>query len=64
MKHLLISKSTLKPAVWDGGETFEYFIFPENSVYPKGIFCLESVRLPSIKSHQILPASMLTKDFL
>lgn len=33
MKIIIISKETIKPTVWDGGETFEYFIYPENSSY-------------------------------
>lgn len=33
MKITKISKDTLIPTIWDGGETFEYYIYPENSVY-------------------------------
>lgn len=29
----IISKTNILPSVWDGGKTFEYFIFPEDSVY-------------------------------
>lgn len=50
MKHQLIHKSTLKPAVWDGGETFEYFIFPENSVYSQRNFLF---RISSASIHKI-----------
>lgn len=38
MEYQIISKSTIKSSVWDGGETNEYFIFPENSVYAKRNF--------------------------
>jgi len=33
MKITKISKDTLIPTVWDGGETFEYYIYPENTLY-------------------------------
>lgn len=33
MKITKISKDTLTPTIWDGGETFEYYIYPENSLY-------------------------------
>ncbi len=33
MKITKISKDTLIPTIWDGGETFEYYIYPENSLY-------------------------------
>lgn len=33
MKITKISKDTLIPAIWDGGETFEYYIYPENALY-------------------------------
>lgn len=33
MKITKISKDTLIPTIWDGGETFEYYIYPKNSLY-------------------------------
>lgn len=33
MKITKISKDTLIPSIWDGGETFEYYIYPENALY-------------------------------
>jgi len=33
MKITKISKKALIPTVWDGGETFEYYIYPENALY-------------------------------
>lgn len=33
MKITKISKDTLIPTIWDGGETFEYYIYPENALY-------------------------------
>jgi len=33
MKITKISKDTLIPTIWDGGETFEYYIYPENTLY-------------------------------
>jgi len=33
MKITKISKDTLISTVWDGGETFEYYIYPENALY-------------------------------
>ena len=33
MKITKILKDTLIPTVWNGGETFEYYIYPENSLY-------------------------------
>ena len=33
MKITKISKDVLIPTIWDGGETFEYYIHPENSLY-------------------------------
>lgn len=33
LSYAIIEKNNLNPTVWDGGETFEYFIYPENSSY-------------------------------
>ncbi|MDR0227886.1 MAG: HutD family protein [Flavobacteriaceae bacterium] len=33
-----IKKSTLQPALWQGGQTFEYLIFPPNSKYTERNF--------------------------
>lgn len=33
MKITKISKDTLIPNIWSGGETFEYYIYPENALY-------------------------------
>ncbi|UUV21514.1 HutD family protein [Paenimyroides aestuarii] len=33
MKITKVSKNALNPTIWDGGETFEYFIYPENALY-------------------------------
>ena len=33
MKITKISKDSLIPTIWDGGETFEYYIYPENALY-------------------------------
>lgn len=33
MKITKISKDTLFPTIWDGGKTFEYYIYPENTLY-------------------------------
>lgn len=33
MKLTKISKDTLIPTIWDGGETFQYYIYPENTLY-------------------------------
>lgn len=33
MKIVKISKDTVIPTVWNGGETFEYYIYPEDSSY-------------------------------
>jgi len=33
MKITKISKDMLIPTIWDGGETFEYYIYPENALY-------------------------------
>ena len=33
MKITKISKDTLIPTIWDGRETFEYYIYPENALY-------------------------------
>lgn len=33
MKITKISKDTLISTVWDGGETFEYYIYPEKTLY-------------------------------
>ena len=33
MKITKISKDTLIPTIWDGGETFEYYIYPQNALY-------------------------------
>lgn len=33
MKITKISKDTLIPTIWNGGETFEYYIYPENALY-------------------------------
>lgn len=33
MKITKISNDTLIPTVWNGGETFEYYIYPENALY-------------------------------
>jgi len=38
MKITKISKDTLIPTIWDGGETFEYYIYPENALYVKRDF--------------------------
>lgn len=33
MKITKISKDVLIPTIWDGGETFEYYIYPKNALY-------------------------------
>ena len=38
MKITKISKDALIPTIWDGGETFEYYIYPENALYPNRDF--------------------------
>lgn len=38
MKITKISKDTLIPTIWDGGETFEYYIYPENALYANRYF--------------------------
>lgn len=34
----IIRKEQIKPALWDGGKTFEYYISPENSNYDQRSF--------------------------
>lgn len=38
VKYRIISKSQLTPAVWDGGKTYEYFIYPDDSKYTERNF--------------------------
>ncbi len=33
MKITKISKDSIIPAIWDGGETFQYYIYPTDSLY-------------------------------
>lgn len=33
LSYAIIEKNNLNPTVWDGGETFEYYIYPENALY-------------------------------
>lgn len=38
MKIQIIRDSALKAAIWDGGKTYEYLIFPESAVYAERDF--------------------------
>jgi environmental stress-induced protein Ves len=34
----IITKKDILPSVWDGGKTFQYFIFPKNAIYSERNF--------------------------
>lgn len=38
MTYFIISKKNLNASVWDGGKTFEYFIYPPEATYAKRDF--------------------------
>ncbi|SKB79044.1 Various environmental stresses-induced protein Ves [Soonwooa buanensis] len=38
MKYIKISKQHITPSIWDGGKTFEYFIYPPETNYAKRDF--------------------------
>lgn len=38
MNYTIIKKENLQPALWEGGKTFEYFIYPEDAVYSERNF--------------------------
>lgn len=38
MELKIIKKESLAPSVWDGGKTFEYYIYPEDALYPTRLF--------------------------
>lgn len=38
INYTIIKKNNILPNIWDGGETFEYLIYPENSLYDKRDF--------------------------
>lgn len=52
MEFKIIKKQDLRPSVWDGGETFEYFIFPKESEYSKRnfLFRISSASIKKIPS--------------
>jgi environmental stress-induced protein Ves len=33
MKYIIISKQHISPSIWDGGKTFEYYIYPPKTNY-------------------------------
>lgn len=52
MKEEVISKSTIIPNVWNGGKTYEYFIYPTDSSYANRDFdfrisCASIEKVPS-----------------
>ena len=52
MKITHLSKNKLVPAIWDGGETFEYFIYPAKSSYAKRdfLFRISSANIAKVPS--------------
>jgi environmental stress-induced protein Ves len=41
MKYIKISKQHISPSIWDGGKTYEYFIYPPDKTYANRDFsCL------------------------
>lgn len=40
INYTIIKKNSIIPNIWDGGETFEYLIYPENSLYAKRDFLI------------------------
>lgn len=52
MEFKIIKIQDLRPSVWDGGETFEYFIFPEGAEYSKRnfLFRISSASIKKIPS--------------
>lgn len=53
MKHFIISKNSLKPSVWDGGKTYEYFIYPPEATYTKRdfLFRISAASIEKVPSH-------------
>lgn len=52
MEFKIIKKQDIQPSVWDGGETFEYFIFPKEAEYSKRnfLFRISSAAIRKIPS--------------
>ncbi len=46
----LIGKTSIQPMIWDGGETFEYFIFPDDTSYLQKDFQIRVSRATIAKS--------------
>ena len=38
MNYKIIKKEDIQPGLWDGGKTFEYYIYPENAAYSERNF--------------------------
>lgn len=53
MKHFIISKNRLQPSVWDGGKTYEYFIYPPEATYAKRdfLFRVSAASIEKVPSH-------------
>lgn len=53
MKHFIISKNSLQPSVWDGGKTYECFIYPPETTYAKRdfLFRISAASIEKIPSH-------------
>lgn len=49
----IISKDSIKPSVWDGGKTFEYLIYPKDSIYAERnfLFRISSASITKTPSH-------------
>lgn len=52
MEFKIIKKQDIQPSIWDGGETFEYFIFPKGAEYSKRnfLFRISSASIKKIPS--------------
>jgi len=53
MKHLIISKNNLQPSVWNGGKTYEYYIYPPESNYSERnfLFRISAASIEKVPSH-------------
>ena len=52
MNYSILKKKNIQPGIWDGGKTFEYFIYPENSTYSERnfLFRISSASIEKVPS--------------
>lgn len=52
MNYSILKKKNIQPGIWDGGKTFEYFIYPENSTYSERdfLFRISSASIDKVPS--------------